>query len=153
MWDYAYAAKPRMTEVFRNNIYNVAINTIFPGLDDLRTCLLWFPDNTFGSNEFTVFTALRGQCEDELCRENLFSIALIAGIIQSGLVHRYTVPKMYIKGIKNGRYIIEKYNIRTSGNLIDLPNGIFNKLNNDFYLKYVRPFVPQRYQDSKYGYR
>jgi hypothetical protein len=62
MWDYAYAAKPSMTEVFRNNIYNVAINTIFRDFDDLRTCLLRFPDNTFGSNEFTVFTALRGQC-------------------------------------------------------------------------------------------
>ena len=114
MWDYAYAAKPRMTEVFRNNIYNVAINTIFRDFDDLRTCLLRFPDNTFGSNEFSVFTALKEQCEDELCKENLFPIALIAGIIHSGLVHRYTVPKMYLKGTQNGRYIIEKYSIRTS---------------------------------------
>ena len=51
-----------------------------------------------------------------------------------------------------GNQYIEGYDLSPT-ELIDLPNGIFNKLNNDFYLNYVRPFVPQRYQDSKYGYR
>lgn len=51
-----------------------------------------------------------------------------------------------------GNQYIQGYDLSPT-ELIDLPNGIFNKLNNDFYLKYVRPFVPQRYQDSRYGYR